>query len=81
MKTGRIRVSVHPGIFSSERYISFEAGGTGYSLFVDEADVQDGTLEVNVVAESNDEVLIDLPRDTFTTGNRIRVPKASLLSG
>jgi hypothetical protein len=79
MKTGRIRVKVRPGTFSSERSVSFEAGGKQYALIVDEADVRDDTLEVRVIAESGEEAVVDLPRDTFTSGNRIRIPASCLL--
>lgn len=76
----RIRVQVGPGMFSSERSVSFRAGDTDYTLLVDAGDVKpDDTLEVSLIAENEKEALIDLPRDTFTTGNRIRVPKTVLL--
>ena len=75
----RIRVSVGPGIFSSERSASFEINGQQYNMIVDESSIQGDTMEVRVVAEGEKEALIDLPRDTFTTGNRLRVPRAILL--
>lgn len=75
----RIRVQVGPGIFASERSVSFRAGDTNYTLLVDADDVKGDTLEVYVIAENDKEALIDLPRDTFTLGNRIRVPKTILM--
>jgi hypothetical protein len=77
--TKRLRVKVEPGLFPSERTVSFEAGGRQYSLVVDQRDVQDDTLPVYVVAEHEDEALIDLPRETFTSGSRVRIPRAALL--
>lgn len=79
MQMRRIRVTVEPGTFSSERNASFRIGKTRYSLIVDKQDVQDDTLNVVVVAEVDEDAIIDLPRETFTSGNRIRVPKNVLL--
>lgn len=75
----RLRVRVEPGMFESERSVSFEAGGKTYTLIVDKADVQGDTLRVYVVEQRGNEALIDLPRDTFTSGTRIRVPADVLL--
>ena len=76
----RLRVSVQPGMFSSERTVSFEAGGRRYVLIVDQEDVaEDDTLMVYVVDQRDGEALVDLPRDTFTTGSRVRVPSSVLL--
>lgn len=80
MKT-RIRVStVEPGMFSTERYVAFEVGGQEYSLFVDQSSVQDHTLEVQVVESYSDRMLIELPRDTFTAGSRVYVPRDALVT-
>lgn len=75
----RLRVEVQPGMFPSERTVTFEAGGRRYVLIVDEEDVKDGTLQVYVVAQGGDEALVDLPRDTFTSGSRVRIPRSDLL--
>jgi hypothetical protein len=76
----RIRVHVEARGFPSERTVSFDAGGRTYSLVVDAVDVApDGTLLVYVVDQQNGEALVDLPRDTFTSGGRIRVPSSALL--
>lgn len=75
----RLRVKVEPGAFPSERTVSFDAGGRRYSLVVDEKDLENDMLPVFVVAEGHDEALVDLPRDTFTSGSRIRVPRSALL--
>jgi hypothetical protein len=67
-------------MFKSERTVSFEAGGRRYVLIVDEQDVDaDGTLKVYVVDQHDDEALVDLPRDTFSSGSRVRVPSSVLL--
>lgn len=66
------------GVFKSERAISFEAGGERYELIVDETDLQGSKLKVYLVARKGDEALIDLPRETFTSGYRIRIPYSLL---
>jgi hypothetical protein len=78
-RSRRLLVKVSPGGFSSERAITVTAGENRYNLIVDEQDVQDGTLEVYLVAEEAGEAVIDLPRDTFTSGSRIRVPSEALM--
>lgn len=76
----RLRVSVQPGMFQSERTVSFEAGGRRYVLIVDERDVApDDTMKVYVVEARGDEALVDLPRETFSSGSRVRVPVSALL--
>jgi hypothetical protein len=81
MNRKRIRVDVKPGMFSSERAVSFQAGGERYTLLVDEEDIRqdDNTLEVYVVDQSGNEAIVDLPRETATAGTRVRVPKDLLL--
>lgn len=81
MITKRIKVgNVGEGIFSFERSVSIEAGDKHYTLIVDNDMLQDDTLEVYVVAESDKEAIVDLPRETFTSGNRIRIPREYLLA-
>jgi hypothetical protein len=77
----RIKVnSIGPGVFSNERSVAFEVGGQSYTLIVPAQYVgEDGTIEVEVVAVRGEDVLVDLPRETFTSGNRIRMPRAELL--
>jgi hypothetical protein len=67
-------------MFQSERSVSFQVGDQAYNLIVDQSDVQNDTLSVYVVEQRGDEAVIDLPRDTFTSGNRILVPASYLLS-
>ncbi len=72
----RIRVNeVKPGMFSTERYVAFEVAGTEYSLFVDQTSVSDHTLEVKLIENYQDQALVELPRDTFTAGSRVFVPR------
>ena len=80
MKT-RIKVDeVKPGMFSTERYVAFAVAGKEYSLFVDQSSLRDHTLEVQVVEDYADQALIELPRDTFTAGSRVFVPKDLLVT-
>lgn len=78
MRKRRIRVMVEPGLFSTERSVVVDTGSRRYTLLVDQEDVQDDTLLVSLVAEGPKESLIDLPRETFTSGSRIRVPSRLL---
>jgi hypothetical protein len=65
-------------MFPSEKAVSFQAGEREHTLFVDERDVRDGMLEVYLVDQRGEEAIVDLPRDTLTSGNRIRVPSSIL---
>ena len=73
-----LKVKVEPGTFSSERSVSFKAGDKSYSLLCDEGDVMGDSMRVYIVAQENGQAMIDLPRETFTTGNRIIVPEECL---
>lgn len=75
----RIRVDVGPGIFSMERSVSFEVNGEYYNSIVEAESLKGDELEVHVIADRGDNAIVDLPRDTMTTGNRILVPKTMLL--
>ncbi len=59
MKQGRIHVEVAPGVFSSERSVSFEAAGTKYNLIVDESDIDRDMLKVSIIGESEKEAIVD----------------------
>lgn len=69
------------GLFSSERLVSFTVGERRYESIVDEHDVTGTRLRVRVVAEepSTDRVLVDLPRETITAGQRMFLPKSMIL--
>jgi hypothetical protein len=75
-KRGRIVVLVEKGMFDSERSVSFAGIGQTYHLIVDEYDVRDGKLEVGIVDEAKDSLLVALPKDTFTSGSTVRVPRS-----
>jgi hypothetical protein len=76
----RLRVQVEKGVFKSERTVSFQGKDGRYSLIVDEEDVQDETIEVYVIARNEQgELLISLPNETFTSGNRALVREDELL--
>ena len=74
----RIKVNAGRGVFSSERSVTFDAGGQQYTLIVEKDDViSEGGhdyIEVDVLGSGDNEAIVDLPRETFTSGNRIRVP-------
>jgi len=74
MNRAFLRVEVGPGMFSSEKTVSFRVNGTRYTLIVDSSDVVDNVIQVVVLERKRDHAIVDLPRETFTTGNRIRVP-------
>jgi hypothetical protein len=76
MKQARIQVTVSDGMFASERSVSFDAGDRKYHLLVDEDDVSGDEMNVNIVsAPDEDTYIVQLPRETFTTGHRVRVPR------
>lgn len=77
----RIKVSnVGPGVFSNERSVSFQVGGQSYTLIVPTEYLgDDDTIGVEVVGNRGSDVLVDLPRETFTSGNRIMMPRAELI--
>ncbi|NUQ72025.1 MAG: hypothetical protein HUU21_00400 [Polyangiaceae bacterium] len=79
MSTAKIPVEVGPGMFSSERAVSIRFNGTAYNLVVDHGDVTESNmLNVFVIQRGVDESIVDLPRETFTSGNRIKVPTSLL---
>jgi hypothetical protein len=76
-----IRVDVSPGMFRSERCVSFEAYGKHFESLVDQRSVNGDRLRVRVLNAEDDRVLIELPRETFTTGTRMWVSRSMLLTG
>ena len=79
-----LRCTIGPGVFRHERQIKIDVEGQIYRAIVDAGDVVESTengqvlsvglVRVTVVSESNDTVLVDLPRETFSAGIRIFVP-------
>lgn len=88
---GRIPCTVYPGMFSDERAVVIEIGERTISLFAPEDAVFlgegeenppsriHGHLKVRIVQTIEDNVVVDLPGDSFQEGTRIVVPQ-SLLS-
>jgi hypothetical protein len=79
MNQARIPVDVGEGMFDSEKTVSFKVGDTAYTLYVHKEDVQDRTLAVRIVRLIGDEAIVDLPRETLISGNRIRIPREMLI--
>jgi hypothetical protein len=76
----RIRVrDIGPGVFSTERSATLDVGGQSYTLIVPTGYLDGETLRVEGIAERGDQILVDLPRETFTSGSRILVPREALL--
>lgn len=71
-----IKVEVSPGMFSSEKTVSFSTGWATYQLVLDERQlVQGNGLPVQIVDETADDFIVNLPTDTFTSGSTVRVPR------
>ena len=58
-----------------EYVVQFCTNGLLYTAFVPEEfmDVENGRLAAQVVAEYGDDLLVDIPVETLTTGTRVRV--------
>lgn len=88
---GRIPCTVYQGMFSDERGVVVEIGERTISLFapIDAILLEEsggnphsaiqGHLKVRIVKTIEDNVVVDLPGDSFQAGTRIVVPR-SLLS-
>lgn len=71
-----IKVEVGPGVFSSEKTVSFSTGSATYQLVLDESQLEGASLlPVQILDETEDGYLISLPADTFTSGSTVRVPR------
>ena len=71
-----IRVEVAPGVFSSEKTVSFSTGSAKYQLVLDESQLEGASLlPVQILDETEDGYLVSLPSDTFTSGSTVRVPR------
>lgn len=70
-----IKVDVAPGMFSSERTVSFWTGSAKYQLFVDERLLRGNEMPVRIVDETPDDFIVSLPSDTFTSGSTVSVPR------
>jgi hypothetical protein len=82
----RVRCNVSLGMFSNERGARIELPtGETVSVIVDRSQVHverepgageevDGWLDVAIVREADNQVVIDLPQPSFTSGTRLAVP-------
>jgi hypothetical protein len=76
----QLKVNVKQGMFSSERSVSFSTESASYSLLVDEQDLTpNNLLRVILVGIEGSEAVVELPRETFTSGTRVRIPRSLLL--
>ena len=76
-RVGYISVTVNPGVFKSERMVSFaDASGQTISLLVSDKDLQDTRLRVDVLDGTPESTLIGLPRDPFSGSSRLVMPAA-----
>lgn len=79
-KNAQIKVAVKSGMFHSERSVSFSAGNVHYTLVVDEHDLTaNDRLRVLLLNLEGDDALVELPRETFTSGARVRIPRSLLV--
>jgi hypothetical protein len=85
----RLRCRVGRGMFESERTVMIALASGQISAIVDADDVEvaeapagetlvDGWVRVTFIEKGPTEALIDLPRETFTSGPRILVPLTML---
>lgn len=71
--------SVLPGMFSSEREVTFSHEGKPFHLFVDESDVAPGNkLRVDVLERGPALVFISLPGETHCGRSRLFVSSSFL---
>ena len=71
--------STGPGVFANERSATLVVNGEAYTLIVPQEYIQGDYLLVELVARRGDQALVDLPRETFTSGPRLMVPEHQLL--
>ena len=74
-----LKVKVEPGMFSHERLVTISTKNGDLYLYVDASSLVGDLLQVFPVYQVDDDVLIDLPQETLTTGSRIRVPREMLV--
>lgn len=65
--------TVEPGVFTSERSISFVAGDRKVALLVDAGDVEGDLLRVTVTGEHDGKVRVRLPRDPANGGRDVTI--------
>lgn len=81
MKPTYIKVDVKDGLFSSEKIVNFDVGSEKYSLIVDSSDIIEGDkIQVRIIDETPEYAVVDLPNETFTSGNRVKIQRNLLVS-
>jgi hypothetical protein len=83
---------VEAGMFDNEYYVTLNIGGREVTSTVDKSEIKiteplsqgehkgKGLVRVRVVrVEQDGDVMVDLPRSSFTAQPRIKVPKDSLV--
>lgn len=80
MITARLQATVRPGMFRSERIVSFEdVRGQRHSIIADSQSCpDDASCFVSVLAQNETTVDIELPRETITGAVRFTVPRAAI---
>lgn len=66
---------VGKGMFQGEQIVSFKVGETNISSIVNTGFIKNGKLEVDVYDTKEDELLIGIPGESFSTTRKIWVPK------
>jgi hypothetical protein len=74
-----IKAKISPGMFSSERAVSFSVGGVNYNLFADERCVSGDEMSVTLVGYTNGYAVVDLPGEPISSGSRVRIPAEMVL--
>jgi hypothetical protein len=85
--------TVEEGMFDNEFYVTLHIGGQEITSTVDKSDIRittplskdrhtgRGLVRVRIVqVEQNGDLLVDLPRSSFTAQPRLKVPKESLVT-
>ena len=79
---GRVKcVKISAGQFSEERIVTFNAKkGLLTAIFPSSyVDMGEKTIRVFVIAQEQDEFLVELSTPTFTTGSKVWFPKDAVL--
>ena len=79
-----VKCEVSPGLFSREREVAVPSTlSAPHRAIVDQGDVKtignQDAVRVYLVRQKEDGYLVDLPRETFTSGPRVLVPKDALI--
>ncbi len=79
-----VQCQVYEGLFEGEREVAVPSTtGAPHHAIVDMRDVKRinnrDAVRVHVVHQEGDRYLVDLPRETFTSGPRVWVPKEALV--